>query len=131
MTELLKKLWAKYTGDAIKSECFPENPSREENSRYIQFVNTPGEQRTGLLDWCTCGKCVKMPTNVESICCKEIENAEPYIGSSCCITKHEFFKKFCTREETVQITFRSNGEYRKPPPKKKVWLTIFTELALF
>lgn len=117
MTELLRNLREKYTGNASQSDCFPTNPHRSENTQYVEFDKPNFEGRIGLVDWCKCSQCVPMQTNIESICCHEIENAEPYLQGLQCICHHEFFTIFCTREETVNITFSSIGEYRQPPPK--------------
>lgn len=119
LTQLLLQMRQKYSGEAQHSQCFPENPDRTANLQYIQFADLQEEDRSGNVEWCKCGHCSIMPTNLESICCLEIENCEPYIQGTQCITFHEFFSIFCTREDTVNLCFRMLGEFKKPPPKKE------------
>lgn len=118
MRELLSKLRNKYCGSARNVDCFPENPKRKDYSDADEFASNNLESRTGQVDWCKCGACVAMPTNLESICCVEIENASPYMENRTCLCEHEIFNFLCTREETVNIILRTIGEFRHPPAQK-------------
>ncbi|XP_044130704.1 uncharacterized protein LOC122923908 [Bufo gargarizans] len=119
MDELLQELRSKFGLYSGEEECFPSNPLMNENLGYEDFLPLCSESRIGRVDWCTCENCVTMPTNLESICCKEVENATPYICSFQCITQHEFFSIFCQREDTVNVVLRIVGQLQRPPPKKQ------------
>ncbi|KAM4030100.1 uncharacterized protein ACNLHF_021986 [Anomaloglossus baeobatrachus] len=106
---LLSQIKTKFGGDSANEECFPSNPLRIDNAKFIEFNEDHDENRIGIIDWCKCGKCVAMPTNIESICCKEVDNVEPYMDNLACITEHDFFFIFCEREETVHILQRIVG----------------------
>ncbi|XP_044133104.1 P2X purinoceptor 7-like [Bufo gargarizans] len=96
-------------------ECFPHNPTRRGNEQFIEFDEEPEDTRVGNTNWCTCSKCHIMPTYVESICCQEIQNAEPFILDCSCITLHEYFNLYCQREELLNINLRALGQVRTPP----------------
>ncbi|XP_044155246.1 uncharacterized protein LOC122941847 [Bufo gargarizans] len=81
---LLSEMKAKYTADTQAIGCFPENPRRSENENYIVFNETEDENRVGSVYWCQCGNCIPMRTNIESVCCKEITNAEPLMDNLNC-----------------------------------------------
>ncbi|CAJ0925925.1 unnamed protein product [Ranitomeya imitator] len=91
MKTMLAELHSKFGGDCETEECFPSNPLRINNQNYIEFNDDTEENRSGKNDWCHCGNCVPMPTNIESICCQEIQNAEQYMLDFSCVTLHEFF----------------------------------------
>ncbi|CAJ0921566.1 unnamed protein product [Ranitomeya imitator] len=103
MKIMLSDLKIKFGGNLENTDCFPSNPLVVGNTRYIEFGEDTDEDRIGKIDWCQCGKCVSMPTNIESICCKEISNAEEYMENINCITEHEYFYTFCECEPTVNI----------------------------
>lgn len=120
MKELLRKLREKYAGSARNSSCFPENPKRQDFIAFDEFETNNQESRIGVVEWCKCGQCVAMNTNVESICCVEIENALPYMENLTCICEHQYFDFICTNEQTVNIILRTVGECRHPPAQKDV-----------
>ncbi|XP_040283932.1 uncharacterized protein LOC120997715 [Bufo bufo] len=115
---LLSEMKAKYTCDTRAIGCFPENPRRSENENYIVFNETEDENRVGSVYWCQCGNCIPMRTNIESVCCKEITNAEPLMDNLNCITEHELFNIFCNRVETVTVNLISFVYTEKEPSKK-------------
>ncbi|XP_069585065.1 uncharacterized protein [Ranitomeya imitator] len=120
MKKMLAELHSKFGGDCETEECFPSNPLRINNQNYIEFNTDTEENRIGKNDWCHCGNCVPMPTNIESICCQEIQNAEQYMLDFSCITLHEFFHTFCERNETVSIVLRTVDQNLHPPPSKEI-----------
>ncbi|XP_040276263.1 uncharacterized protein LOC120991534 [Bufo bufo] len=117
ISTLLSELREKYS-NLSNIECFPDNPTRRENERYIEFDIEPEDDRVGNTNWCTCSRCHVMPTYVESICCHEIPNAEPYITDNTCITLHEYFNLYCQREDLININLRAVGQVRTPPPDR-------------
>ncbi|XP_077148997.1 uncharacterized protein LOC143809925 [Ranitomeya variabilis] len=120
MKTMLAELHRKFGGDCESEQCFPSNPLRINNQNYIEFNDDTDENRSGKNDWCQCGNCVPMPTAIESICCQEIPNAEPYMLDFSCVTLHEFFHTFCERSETVNIVLRTVDHNLHPPPSKEM-----------
>ena len=60
------------------------------------------DSRTGTTRWCSCGRCVAMPTSKESICCKELREARDKMGEITCITRHPAFERVCLDSEVLQ-----------------------------
>ncbi|XP_077111158.1 uncharacterized protein LOC143767024 [Ranitomeya variabilis] len=120
MKKLLSDLKIKFGSNLENTDCFPSNPLVVDNQRYIEFDDNTEENRIGTVDWCQCGKCVPMPTNMESICCREISNAEEYLGNINCLTDHEYFTTFCEREATVNILVTTVCLDSHPPQNKIV-----------
>ncbi|XP_069832740.1 uncharacterized protein [Dendropsophus ebraccatus] len=118
--ELTARLRSKYSGEARHAPCFPENPFRDSNSHYLEFSEPIILTRVGTVDWCMCSHCVVMSTNIESICCSEIENVQPYVSNLRCITQHEFFNFYCHQPETVEINMRLVGEVQRQPSRKTI-----------
>ncbi|CAJ0921851.1 unnamed protein product, partial [Ranitomeya imitator] len=133
MKTLLGELKIKFGGDCESVECFPSNPLRIKNLNYTEFNDDTDKNRIGANVWCHCGNCVTMPTNSESICCQEIQNAEPCMFDLSCLTQHKFFHTFCERSETVNIVLRTMDQnfYIHLPQRKckgtSVLSTIITD----
>ncbi|KAM4663516.1 LOW QUALITY PROTEIN: uncharacterized protein O3C94_011772 [Discoglossus pictus] len=52
------------------------------------------EHCTGNTDWCSCGRCVSMPTEIESIFCREINNIEPLLQvNNICVCELQFVQR--------------------------------------
>ncbi|KAK3713982.1 hypothetical protein QZH41_005641 [Actinostola sp. cb2023] len=47
--------------------------SDEEDIPVVEEEDEVEETRVGNRDWCTCGSCLPMPRETESVCCQEIE----------------------------------------------------------
>ncbi|CAJ0967696.1 unnamed protein product, partial [Ranitomeya imitator] len=107
MKTMLAELHRKFGGDCESEECFPSNPLCINNQNYIEFNDDTDENRSGKNDWCHCGNCVPMPTNIESICCQEIQKMRNHI---CWILV----------VETVHIVLRTVDQNLHPPPSKEM-----------
>ncbi|XP_072006716.1 uncharacterized protein [Engystomops pustulosus] len=119
MNNLIAELDMKLSGKTSTLSCFPVNPRISENPQYVVFHDTEEEEdRTTNTSWCTCTNCVKMPTNIESICCQEIKNIDPYLESFTCIIQHDLFNIYCKRPDTTTINVRLAGQFMRPPPQK-------------
>ncbi|XP_075705881.1 uncharacterized protein LOC142738540 [Rhinoderma darwinii] len=110
------QLQSKYGSMDDSGVCFPKNPLREMRTEDIDECD--GSERISNSNWCLCNNCIAMPTNIESICCKEIPNVEPFMDNITCITEHDYFQQFCGDRERVHISMRAIGEIRLPPPDK-------------
>ena len=58
-------------------------------------------QRNGP-EWCICGKCVAMPSEIENKCCRK----------ATCITERRKFTKFCLDPENLEMAVRSLTDLR-------------------
>ncbi|XP_044146841.1 uncharacterized protein LOC122935140 [Bufo gargarizans] len=118
LDELLGEMNRMYSSATPSLVSFTSNPLKSENLKYIVFQDTEDENRIGHYDWCQCQNCIPMPTNIESVCCKEISNADAFLEELNCITEHELFVIYCKRVETVNINFRSWGIVQQEPSVK-------------
>lgn len=81
--------------------------------------------------WCTCGHCVRMPTIVENLCCKEMTELETKLENIPCITDHSDFHIICLHPEVLRTGLVARWDIRRdvledPIPNRCV-LTIFFE----
>ncbi|XP_077511299.1 uncharacterized protein LOC144121777 [Amblyomma americanum] len=61
--------------------------------------------RVGNTHWCFCGRCVSMPTALESTCCREIPAATVKQPSGC-ITEHPHFYTLCLDEVVLTVALQ-------------------------
>ena len=77
----------------------------------VMILNTPeipvqpAVVRSGHINWCQCGHCVAIETEVESVCCKEDVPGELFDES--CITLSENFASVCLHQEVLRATLAS------------------------
>ena len=68
----------------------------------------PHNDRVGNTNWCTCGRCVNMPTDIESTCCREIstvtEKEENEDLELRCICEHPDFIMCCLNSAILRIS---------------------------
>ncbi|XP_063287538.1 uncharacterized protein LOC134572478 isoform X2 [Pelobates fuscus] len=87
-----KKLKVKRTPDE-------NNPSASTVRPLVKPPCAPAQSvpsRRGNADWCKCGKCVAMPTEMESVCCKEIPKCNDLIlEATSCIADNSRFHVLC------------------------------------
>ncbi|KAG0414994.1 hypothetical protein HPB47_007837 [Ixodes persulcatus] len=62
----------------------------------------PEPDRLGHTGWCTCGRCVPMPTALESVCCREVPAATRKQPSDC-LTTHPHFHTLCLDEVVLDV----------------------------
>ncbi|KAG0427235.1 hypothetical protein HPB47_025697 [Ixodes persulcatus] len=62
----------------------------------------PEPDRLGHTGWCTCGRCVPMPTDLESVCCREVPAATRKQPSDC-LTTHPHFHTLCLDEVVLDV----------------------------
>ncbi|XP_064479099.1 uncharacterized protein LOC135392313 [Ornithodoros turicata] len=75
--------------------------------------SSPGSDRAGNADWCSCGKCKPMDTADECLCCREVENVCKKQTVNC-ITDNEYFEILCLDTEVLRVSFtyiRDTEEY--------------------
>ncbi|XP_064464266.1 P2X purinoceptor 7-like [Ornithodoros turicata] len=69
-----------------------------------------GTQEVGSLtrlastNWCQCGSCITMPTEVECLCCKELGSTAEELQYDC-ITIHEDFKLLCLNTTVLEVAY--------------------------
>ncbi|CAH2319878.1 P2X purinoceptor 7-like [Pelobates cultripes] len=97
--------------------CFPYNPQKSAKELEEEKCEILVEEScVGKTDWCSCGLCIKIPSEEESLCCQEVRNLRKHLTSdSDCITRHERFHQFCLDEEMVYLIFRTLGTYTSRP----------------
>ncbi|XP_068137476.1 uncharacterized protein [Hyperolius riggenbachi] len=96
------------SGQDRPSESFPSNPIRDPNNP--NHFDDVDRDRIGHVQWCSCQKCVPMPTGLESVCCKEISNLEEQMEDINCITEHADFYNFCQNPNYARVfLFVANG----------------------
>ena len=77
-------------------------------------------ERLGNTSWCSCAKCVTMPTGIECTCCRELEEVEEHLEESgACVTSLEAFKNVCLDKDvlyTALVTMHTvqGDEVKKP-----------------
>lgn len=60
------------------------------------------EDRQGSTQWCMCGACVPMDTQLESVCCQELTLNHLRLGQ--CITHNQHFKMLCLEREVLDVS---------------------------
>ncbi|KAG8546342.1 hypothetical protein GDO81_019200 [Engystomops pustulosus] len=79
---------------------------------------TPAPARLMNTTWCKCATCVSLPTEMESVCCQEIEKLKSHLQGRSCITEHPIFQLYCQREDVVNINLRLVRRF--PPPASEL-----------
>ena len=69
--------------------------NREQGSSDSDDDGMRPAQRLRDLTWCTCARCVLMPTIRECICCKEMNSLQWKLESIKCIGEHPEFRIVC------------------------------------
>ncbi|XP_077526947.1 uncharacterized protein LOC144138505 isoform X3 [Haemaphysalis longicornis] len=63
-------------------------------------------QRSGNIDWCTCGRCRPMNCELESVCCAEISRVAALAPEgSKCIPSHPGFELICLNIHALQVAY--------------------------
>ena len=74
---------------------FISNSENDEDSDVSSDSNQE-HSRKGNTDWCACGYCRAMETEIESFCCRDTNKApDNYFEGLKCITESEGFKMVC------------------------------------
>ncbi|XP_040203025.1 uncharacterized protein LOC120933731 isoform X2 [Rana temporaria] len=88
--------------DSENDRAFPWNPPAP--SSWILRSQVPPGDRVGKLHWCLCQCCIEMPTQKESMCCREILKVQGHIPEGGkCITESETFRSRIATEEPVRL----------------------------
>ncbi|XP_040195956.1 P2X purinoceptor 7-like [Rana temporaria] len=99
---MIAQLLARFEGNETE-QAFTANPTYEDypESEEPEF----GVDRIGNTTWCHCGCCRTMPTQIESVCCRDIEPVRESIpeGSNCIIFAPMFISQIAT-EAHVRLT---------------------------
>ncbi|KAL2088616.1 hypothetical protein ACEWY4_015515 [Coilia grayii] len=60
---------------------------------------------------CQCELCVAMPTQDESICCREQKVVHKIPDTVKCITSHENFSAVCLNEDVLEVAYMTYKQY--------------------
>uniref|UniRef100_A0A8C6UFW5 P2X purinoreceptor 7 intracellular domain-containing protein n=1 Tax=Neogobius melanostomus TaxID=47308 RepID=A0A8C6UFW5_9GOBI len=80
------------------SRCLP--PPLRARCRTVS-CQKPEESRIGHVQWCLCGSCVPMPTEKESVCCKELNFISATVHDLPCIAAHPSFNAVCINPDVL------------------------------
>lgn len=101
---LLQQLFARYPAPG-DDQAFSVNPTLPANSVDSSAVESEDQEtdRIGNIQWCICERCIPMPTQVESRCCREIDEVALCIPEGLtCITQADTFKSQIVHPEHWQ-----------------------------
>ncbi|KAH8029991.1 hypothetical protein HPB51_006404 [Rhipicephalus microplus] len=97
------------------------------------------DMRMGHADWCQCGHCRLMETELESLyckikffhsihslCCKEVECVQPLIPEEAgCITAHPIFLQACLNVHTLEVAYyalmNDHPDFLEAPEIHRIW----------
>ncbi|XP_040210581.1 P2X purinoceptor 7-like [Rana temporaria] len=83
--------------------AFPINPTIGSSTR-SDSSQSQVTDRIGTTNWCSCQNCIAMPTNVEAVCCQELEEVKEYIPpGKICITEVEIFNTVVASDRLIPI----------------------------
>ena len=86
------------TGDSVPYNFEPDGlwSTSEDSDSEDSGSQASLTERLGNTSWCSCGKCVVMPTVIECTCCRELQELEEHFEESgACATNLEVFKIVC------------------------------------
>ena len=82
--------------------------SDESDESDEDLPHPPDNDRVGNTNWCSCDRCVNMPSDMESTCCREIVNVialEENEGLQLrCICEHPEFRMCCLNRSILRIS---------------------------
>ncbi|XP_031176377.1 P2X purinoceptor 7-like [Sander lucioperca] len=92
-------------GFARPYQLEPECSSSEDSGEEDQFISF-GRGQQDVSEWCTCGHCERMPSEVENVCCREI----PQVRRRCdelpdppqCMVDHPGLEPVCLNPYSLQ-----------------------------
>ena len=107
---------------------------------YITLRNYNMQSRSSCInDRCMCGCCKVMPTQRESICCKETEQLKCLVEDPClevqptCITQHADFNHVCLCRTVLAVSLYAHlhrYEGVEVPDDEKKFVSTFYWLCL-
>ncbi|XP_059474894.1 uncharacterized protein LOC132196344 [Neocloeon triangulifer] len=103
-----------YTEEELQQILLEEKKAEDERSRL--------EHRVSNAHWCTCGLCIPMPTGVESLCCREVDQIMMKNASKSCITHQEDFKTAVLNLNMIKLHRHFYVSKIKDAKEKAKWL---------
>ena len=76
----------------IEHESSSDDEERSESDR----------SRLDSSEWCSCGRCMVMPTNRENVCCQEVQNVKKNLSNIKCICEHCNFDPVCLNRDVLR-----------------------------
>ena len=72
------------------------------------------DNRLTDINWCTCTKCILMPSLPESKCCQEFRELlqEKLVSSTSCITDHAHFEDICLKPHVLEACYIQQRRYK-------------------
>ena len=77
--------------------------SSQSTSVLQEVQERKGRKDQAVSSWCQCGKCCTMDTDLESLCCREVDKAAQFLTENGCIIEHDFFPQFCLNKWTLHF----------------------------
>lgn len=79
-------------GSGLTPYQFEPSAKRLQNETLVRELDFTGRANSPSSDWCNCGECILMHTDMECHCCNESEIITNIRGSDDCITHHASFE---------------------------------------
>lgn len=88
-------------------------PPAEPGQNITTNEQTGQSLRKDNTNWCSCGNCQKMDTEVECKCCRDSDEVpDDYFGGKQCINETEHFKQVCLTREVLRATLNGLNNTR-------------------
>ncbi|XP_053560754.1 P2X purinoceptor 7 isoform X2 [Bombina bombina] len=96
-------MWDPITTEDTKE---PEKSALETDSQ--------STSRIGKNDWCSCSNCIAMPTEEESVCCREIRNIDPHLpNENLCVCDAHFVQTYLMNRAHLKELHRYASGFKK------------------
>ena len=91
---------------------FISNSENDEDSDVSSDSNQE-HSRKGYTNWCACGHCRAMETEIENFCCRDTNKAlDNYFEGHKCITESEGFKMVCLSKPVLDTALSVFNHFR-------------------
>lgn len=95
---------------AQELSCSEDEVSERENDDTNKNEQKP---RKGNIDWCLCGGCKAMETEIESLCCLDTnEIMDEYFDGNQCISDSEGFESVCLSKHSLKAAITAKKYYK-------------------
>ncbi|KAK3712869.1 hypothetical protein QZH41_016904, partial [Actinostola sp. cb2023] len=98
-----------------------EEPVSDESEKEEPDTNN-GNDRRGTTEWCSCENCISMDTDLESICCQELDVLNEKFDSSGvdCIIDHHKFAVVCLDHDVLKTALVAMHNSRCTPQQDSI-----------
>ena len=94
-----------YAFEPVRTTAVRRAPPVEldDGEESVTLQNLPEDVRVGNVAWCRCGRCIPMQTEVESVCCLDMDNLESLIHGNC-ITESRTYTMLCLERDVLEVS---------------------------